>query len=216
MKHLQLTPPLLILTMGYPGSGKTFFARQFADQYGLPRVSQDRIRFELFENPQFNEDEADIINRVQDYMLEEIMQSDQTVVCEGTFLSLPERQRLFELAHKNGYRALTVWLQTDLETSAGRSRQRDRRSIDNKFAFPIDKDTFDRMKTQLERPHEKEESVVVSGKHAFKSQCLTVLRKIAAMYSESLLSGKAPFDPTTIKRPRPLNATMRPGQRIIQ
>lgn len=195
--------------MGLPGSGKSFFARQFADLYSLPRISEDRIRFELFEKPQFNADEADIINRMSFYMLEQTMKTERTVVCEGSFLTLAERKAATELARINGYRTLTVWLQTDLETSAQRAATRDRRNPDSKFAFEVDRSTFSRIKDTLERPSEKEPVVVVSGKHAFKSQCLTVLRKIAGIYSDSVSKGEfgVPSGPVqtsskiTIKRP---------------
>lgn len=185
--------------MGLPGSGKSFFARQFADLYSLPRVSEDRIRFELFEKPQFNSDEADIINRVSFYMLEQAMRTERTVMCEGSFLTLAERKAATELARENGYRTLVVWLQTDLETSAQRAAVRDRRNPDSKFAFAVNRALFSSIKNTLERPGEKEAVVVVSGKHAFKSQCLTVLRKIAALYSDSVSKGEfgVPTRPTS-------------------
>lgn len=197
MNTLQLTPPLLVLTMGYPGSGKTFFARQFAESFKLAHISEDRIRFELFESPQFNQDEAEIIGRMQHYMLDEAMRTKQTLVCEGEFLSLASRQAVYTLAAQHGYRTLTVWLQTDIETSAQRAAQRDRRNPDNKYSFSIDRQLFNELKSNLNRPSEKERAVVISGKHAFKSQSLTVLRKIASIYSEELAKSK----PVNTSRP---------------
>lgn len=215
MKHLQLSPPLLIITMGYPGSGKSFFARQFAELYNLPRVSEDRIRFELFEKPFFNDDEADIIHRISTYMLEQLMQTERTIVCEGSFLTIKERKIMENLAVKNGYRLLVVWLQTDLETSAQRAATRDRRNPDSKYAFEVERSTFNSIKDTLQRPTEKETFVVVSGKHAYKSQCLTVLRKIAGIYSDSVSKGEfgVPGTPT-ISRPK--NPPLRPSQRFVQ
>lgn len=204
MKQLQLTPPLLIVTMGLPGAGKTFFARQFAEIHNLPRISEDVIRFELFEKPQFNDDEADILERMMHYSLEQLMQTGSTIVCEGSFLKTAERRRLYEIATKNNYRSLVVWLQTDLQTSLLRAEKRDRRNPDSKFSFEIDESTFDRIRSTLERPSEKESFVVVSGKHAFKGQCLSVLRKIASIYSESITKGdfSAQNPLAEAKRPR--------------
>ncbi len=189
MKQLELSPPLLIITMGLPGSGKSFFGRQFAEQYDLPRISEDVIRFELFEKPQFNNDEADIIERIFNYALSQLIVTGKTVICEGSYLQTKQRKAVESIARKHGYRTLTVWLQTDLETSMKRAATRDRRNLDSKHAFEIDKIRFDKIKTTLQRPGEKEPFVVISGKHAFKGQCLTVLRKITSMYSDGLLSG---------------------------
>lgn len=188
MKQLELSPPLLIITMGLPGSGKSFFGRQLSEQYDLPRISEDVIRFELFEKPQFNDDEADIIERIFNYALSQVIITGQTVICEGNYLKTKQRKTVADIAKKHGYRTLTVWLQTDLETSMKRAASRDRRNPDNKYAFEVNKVTFDRMKANLQRPGEKEPFVVISGKHAFKSQCLTVLRKITSMYSAGLIN----------------------------
>lgn len=186
MRHLKLTPPLLIVTMGYPGSGKTFFSRQFAEQYGLPRISEDILRYELFEKPLYNSDESDIIYRILKYTLEEFMKSQQTVICDGLFLSKSERLELFKLAKTQGYRTLTVWLQTDIQTSAFRASKRDRRNQDDRFSSSMDQLSFNRIKEKLQRPDDKEQSIVISGKHAFKSQSLSVLRRITGMYAEQI------------------------------
>lgn len=214
MKQLQLTPPLLILTMGYPGSGKTYFARQFADEYKLARISEDRIRFELFEKPTFAAEEFEIIQRMGMYMVEQLMQTKQTIVYDGMFLQTHERLQVQQLAKQNGYRVLIVWLQTDIETSAQRANQRDRRNPDSKYSFSLDRQTFDTVRSTLQRPHEKDSVVVISGKHANKSQCLTVLRKITTVYSENLGKGR-PATPAH-SRASTDRPNVRPGQRFVQ
>ena len=186
MGKLELKPPLLLITMGYPGSGKSFFARQFGEQYSLPVLSDERIRFELFENPQFNNDESDIVSRVFDYALEQLMRTGSSLVCDGSFLKLKDRQRIQDQAKKAGFRTLTVWLQTDINTSNIRARRRDRRNPDSKYAFDLNAVQFKNISESLQRPNDKEKFVVISGKHAFKGQSLTVLRKITDMYALEL------------------------------
>lgn len=188
MRKLQLTPPLVILIMGYPGAGKTFFGRQLAEQYDIPRVSEDDIRFELFERPQFNKDEADIIKRIKNLTLDQLLLTGQTVIVEGTNLRNAERQDVIAHASAHGYQTLTVWLQTDLQTSAARAAKRDRRNPDSKHSFEVNQRTFDMYRSSLQRPTEKDDFVVISGKHAFQSQSLTVLKKITGMYSDKLIS----------------------------
>lgn len=207
MKQLQLTPPLLILTMGYPGAGKTFFARQFADLYSLPCISEDRFRYELFEKPLFNTDEQEIIGGVLRYSLEQAMKTKSPIVCDGSYSTLAHRTVLYALAKYNEYRTLTVWVQTDARTAANRAMQRDRRNLDSKYSFNIDSKTMQRLQASLQRPSEKEVSVVISGKNAFKGQNLTVLRKIADMYTAAL----------SLETPPP-SATQRPlsSKRVIQ
>lgn len=190
--------------MGYPGAGKTFFTRQFAESYKLPCISEDRIRFELFENPQFNEDEYDIIARMRDYNLEQLMKTGSTVVCDGNLTNQKRRKQLYALAKQYGYRTLIVWLQTDMQTSQIRSSKRDRRNSDDKYSFNVDKATFQRIASSLERPSDKEPFVVISGKHAFKGQSLTVLRKITEVYASNM------------PQIQPENGPNRPKRQLIQ
>lgn len=193
MKQLKLNPPLLILTMGYPGSGKTFFSRQFAEQYDIPRLSEDIIRFELFEQPQYNHDEAEIIDRVLKYMLSEMVKTQQTVIVDGLFLKKSDRESIKKLAKTAGYQMLIVWLQTDLQTSAHRAANRDRRNPDSKYSFNMNQMIFDKIKATLHRPDSKDETLVISGKHAYRSQSLSVLRKIAGIYAEQATDTKPSF-----------------------
>lgn len=210
MKQMQLTPPLLILTMGYPGSGKTFFARQFAEQFELPRISEDVIRYELFEKPLFSDEESEIIERIMHYNLEQLLITKQTVVLEAMNLKLATRKKVYDLAMKNGYRTLTVWVQTDIATSAARSAKRDRRNQDSKYSFDLEKHTFAYLKDQLERPTEKEVAVIISGKHAFKSQSLTILKKVTSLYAENMNA------PGALPRPQEQTPLTRSSARIVK
>lgn len=215
MKDLQLTPPLLIIVMGGPGSGKTFFGRQFAEQFNIPRISEDVIRFELFEQPQFNKDEIEITGRITHYALAQIMKTQQTVICEGMYLRLEQRKELYELASLCGYHTLTVWLQTDTSTALNRAVRRDRRSQDSKFSFPMSEEVFTNVMKTLERPVAKEPILVISGKHTYRSQSIAVLKKITLMYSENLQNGaKRPLNP--LAAPRKPMSGQKPLQRYIQ
>jgi predicted kinase len=210
MKHLQLTPPLLLLTMGAPGAGKSYFARQFSEQHGITRVSGDRIRYELFSEPTFSLEEEAIIDRILKYFVEEAMQSEQTIICDSFFLRHKERKDIYTLAKQKGYRVLTIWLQSDPATATRRATQRDRRETDSKFSFSMSPQIVKSMTNILERPNESEDFLVVSGKHAFRSQNLAVLKKITTLYSNSLAGRTATPE---VNRQR-LN--FRPGRRIIQ
>ena len=48
MEALTLSSPMIIEVVGLPGSGKSFFANQFANTFGAALVSQDKIRWTLF------------------------------------------------------------------------------------------------------------------------------------------------------------------------
>lgn len=150
------------------------------------------------------------------YMLEQLMQTGSSIICDANMLRQKERKEYSEFARKNGYRCLTVWLQTDAETAAQRAGKRDKRNPDSKYSFNLANSTFESLRSQLERPAEKEVSVVVSGKHAFKSQCLTVLRKIAAIYSEGISNALAQNTQSRQSSGNNSRALPRNGRKYIQ
>ena len=58
---LQLNQPTLFLLYGFPGAGKTYFARQLSEDLNAAHVQADRVRHELFEEPRFDKQENQVV-----------------------------------------------------------------------------------------------------------------------------------------------------------
>ena len=108
----KITPvkPLLIQLYGYPGSGKTYFARQLCDSVQAAQVQGDRIRSELFENPRYDKQENDVIAQLMDYMTEEFLSAGISVVYDTNAMRLTQRHALREMARKAHAQPLLIWL----------------------------------------------------------------------------------------------------------
>jgi len=65
MKPLSLSKPHVIVTVGIPGSGKSFFAEHFAATFKAPLISGERIRKELFGDKQRSDEQTAISNKLQ-------------------------------------------------------------------------------------------------------------------------------------------------------
>lgn len=177
MQKSPFTQQTVFLTLGYPGAGKSYLARQLAESLGLVRVSADRIRYELFENPSFSRDEDAIVFRILDYMMEEALKAGHNVICDADFGLRKSRRLKYEMARKYKATSVVLWVQTDLESSFVRASSRDGRNPDDKYSFNLSRETFDRLVAKLKKP-EKEPVVVVSGKHVFKVQMTNILRRL--------------------------------------
>jgi predicted kinase len=177
----QLTKPALVLLYGFPGAGKTHFARNITEHLMLAHVQADKIRHELFEEPRYDKQEDAIVKHLINYMTEEFLQAGVSVVYDMNAMRKSQRHELRELARKKGAKAVVVWFQVDPDTSFARLRKRDRRTLDDKFATDYTQQEFKKYASRMQPPEATEDYVVVSGKHNFSSQKVAFMKKIMDM-----------------------------------
>lgn len=172
------TKPLCILLYGFPGAGKTYFARQLCEHLQAAHIHGDRIRGELFEKPQYDKEEDSVVGHLMDYMAGEFLKAGTSVVYDVNALRAGQRRVLRELARKQHAIPLVVWLQIDLDSAWARVGSRDRRRADDKHAGPADRATFERIVGSMQNPETTEDYMVISGKHAFNTQYSAFLRRL--------------------------------------
>lgn len=181
----------MLLLYGFPGAGKTYFARQFCDSVQAAHVQSDRIRSELFERPRYEKHETAIVTQLMNYMTEEFLGAGVSVVYDGNLLRAAQRHTLREIARKAKATPLVVWFQIDIEFSFGRAMRRDRRRADDKYAAPMDRTTYGDIIAHMQNPANTEDYVVVSGKHTFGTQNSAVLRRLRELGLVSLADQSA-------------------------
>lgn len=172
---------------GFPGAGKTHFARQLCDQISAAHVQSDRIRNELFEQPRYDKRENEIVSHLMDYMTEEFLNAGVSVVYDTNAMRLSQRRNLRELARKTKAGQVLIWLQIDTETALQRVLKRDRRKADDKYAAPYIKETFENYISGMQNPATTEDYVVISGKHTFNTQRNAVLKRF---YETGIISAE--------------------------
>lgn len=179
MKSLNLTRPQILMVVGLPGAGKSFFARQFSETFSAPVVSLDRIRFELFNKPSFSADENDLVARLAAYQIEELYKTNRSFVVDGGCNVRADRIKLAQQAKKAGYDTSVIWVQTDAATSRARALKRSPRRDDDKYNVSLSDQQYDTFARRFTEPN-RENYVVISGKHTYNAQAKMVLRKLVA------------------------------------
>ena len=175
------TKPLLIMLYGYPGSGKSYVARQLASNIQAAHVQGERIRNELFEHPRYDKQENDVIAQLMDYMTQEFLGAGMSVIYDTNALRSAQRHSLREMARKSHAQPLVVWLQIDVESAFLRTQRRDRRKADDRYSTSIDRTMFDNVLSYMQNPSAIEDYVVISGKHVFTTQLSAIVKKLHDM-----------------------------------
>lgn len=168
MKSLSLAKPHLIVMVGVPGAGKSFFAERFSHTFSAPFVSWRVIRSELFDTPRFDTTEDILVDRVAHHMLDELFKTGAVVLYEADVQSQDHREEVAEQAKKAGYETLFVWVQIDTVTAKSRAAKNGLR--------PTQYQRYEKLFTPFKQT---DTPVVVSGKHTYASQLKIVLTRLS-------------------------------------
>lgn len=180
MAKITLNKPVLICLYGFPGSGKSFVARNLSEHLQVAYVGADRIRSELFANPRYDKQENAIVSHLMNYMTEEFLNAGLSVVYDANSLRSGQRKYLRDLAAKHRAVYLLVWLQIDVESAYTRTQRRDRRTTDDKYAKPQTRESFNSQLSSMQNPKD-EQYLVLSGKHAFVTQKSAIVNRLYQM-----------------------------------
>jgi adenylate kinase family enzyme len=162
MKSLSLAAPHLIVMVGIPGSGKSFFAEKFAATFNAPYISTQLLS-QLVQGE---------IDRLAHHELAELLKTKQSIVFDGEAGTRTERSELARRARDAGYETLLIWVQTDTPTAKNRvaGTKRTQRYTDERYEKAL---------KHFSSPHPSEKYLVISGKHTYASQAKVVLKKLS-------------------------------------
>ncbi|HEV7952259.1 MAG TPA: ATP-binding protein [Candidatus Saccharimonadales bacterium] len=195
MKSLSLNRPHMIIMVGLPGSGKSFFAENFAQTFNAPFISLEKII-------PFTTNNSAALALMQHHT-DEILKTNRSIIIEGGASTRVEREALVRKAKVAGYDTLIVWVQTDPATAKIRSV----RDSKNKINRTLSADEYDRIVKRFTPPNNLEKPTVISGKHTYATQAKIVLKKLSAARAEISTHPKAPV--RTEERSRRSNIIVR-------
>lgn len=166
MSRLLFKSPVLFIIAGYPGSGRTLYAKKLSRQLKIPHIEDKTIRKELFEKISYSKDENAILHNLHKQYAGEIIAADKSVIIDGSSDSEASRKDLIEFALLSEAEPIIVWLQIDKEEAKRRYVSSDSSNT---------KTSFNKLEKDFELPSEGEKPLVLSGNHSFRSQLKATL-----------------------------------------
>lgn len=181
MKPLSLSRPHLVIMVGIPGAGKSYFAEHFGNTFHAPIINTGKIRQE------FGQDSTDeLVEKTAKLMLDELIKTNATIVYDGNTETRASRQELARFARAVNYLPIFVWVQTDSGEAARRATNY------RKEDGYLSEEEFDKAVRRFKVPTAAEKPVVISGKHTYASQLKNVLKYLAAARDNLTVQPPAP------------------------
>jgi predicted kinase len=193
MKSLRLTKPHLLMLVGIPGSGKSFFAEKFADTFGAPYVAHEKIA-------RYIPEQTKEVGEIARYQIEELLKTSHSLLVEGGTTTRAGRVELARVARSKGYEPLIIWVQTDQATAQARATK------PSSDRAPLSAEDYARALKRFTPPAITEKTIVISGKHTYASQAKVVLKKLSAPRAEISAHTTPPVRPA---QPGRRNITIR-------
>ena len=92
---------MIVLVFGLPATGKSWFARQFAEKLKASYLNTDMIRYQLGKTGQYDKDsKQEIYDELKDLALRNLKNKNDIII-DGTFHKKERREDFLNLADEN-------------------------------------------------------------------------------------------------------------------
>lgn len=176
--------PIIVVTLGYPGSGKTHFSERLAKKDGFFHLSSDELRARMFVNPTYSIQEHQEVFAFCDFLAKRLLEKGVSVIYDANFNFSRHRARVRRLVTSRAALSVIAWIRTHEETALRRVKNRVRYTGRGKRFLhrPLDETLFRRLQHEIEHPKKSEPVVVIDGHVSFSVQ----YKQFAAQLSKIL------------------------------
>ncbi|MDN3689432.1 AAA family ATPase [Cyclobacterium jeungdonense] len=107
---------MLVLVMGLPGSGKSFFAKRLADKSDMVYLNSDQVRIELGLRGRYSKEDRQKVYAAMAAKTNELLKEGKRVLVDATFQRKKNRWEFQELAKKRrrSVACIRIWAEEGL------------------------------------------------------------------------------------------------------
>lgn len=183
-----MTKPLLIMFVGVPGSGKTYFAKRLAQKLHAVTINSDAIRLSMWGSrdairaTHATGRERVSANRLtfgaMDYAAVQIIKAGHSVVYDCNANKYEERAKMAMIAREAGGLGIVVRIQTPHAVAVRRGLEREEADDQPKFLVETAEQVVERFAKEIEEPSERENVIEISGELPFEGQYTIFEREV--------------------------------------
>lgn len=173
-----MTEKLLIVFLGFPGSGKTYFATRLAEKLHAVTLNSDAMRMAMFGSLEKIEeirrtDQSRLYSDVfgaMDYAAMQVLRAGHSVIFDAQQTKRRDRKHIEELAGSVGATPVLVWIKTNPEVALKRGPQREARDDSHQYSEELMKRLIERFSKVTDMPEPEENLVEINGELPFEEQ----------------------------------------------
>jgi len=168
----------LFMMLGHAGSGKSYFARQLADEKGLVRLNGDTLRIDMYGSvKELNRYKAfdtslskEKIFKAIDYAAKQVLSAGCSVIYDANNNKQSVRKQIEEFVIECGAVPIVVWVQTSVDIAIQRVQDRESTAEQRKWNESQARETIERHIANTDEPATDENVIKIDGTLQFNDQ----------------------------------------------
>ncbi|OGO18623.1 MAG: hypothetical protein A2Z15_02280 [Chloroflexi bacterium RBG_16_50_11] len=142
--------PALIVVIGLPGTGKSYFCRRLAERIPSVILESDALRKQLFPTPGYSAEESAYLFRSIHRLIDSLLKKGIPIILDATNLEERHREYLYNIAGRRNARLIIVRVEAPPELVRERLLARARGKGAGEFS-DADWEIYRRMKPTAEK-----------------------------------------------------------------
>ena len=176
------------MSLGHPGSGKTYFTQRLADKTGAVRINADALRMNMFGSfdaaREFDKETGklgQVIFKALDYATVQILKSGYSVIYDVQQNEKEIREKTSRLASDNNATPIVIWVKTPVEIALQRGQDRELTPDQQKHDYETMKASIEKHMKLLEIPTAEEKVITIDGTIPFENQYVSFCEQLKGL-----------------------------------